>query len=116
MASHEGRVYLIVAATSGIGSALARRLTTAGAKVALAARNTAALDALGAQLGAGEFGRGPHRLAESRSDCRGKGCGRGNGSVCGGDLCEKWHPRQLRRPRTHADATHREPHAKRSTA
>ena len=55
MPSHDGRVYLIVAATSGIGSALARRLTTAGAKVALAARNKPALDALGAQLEAPTF-------------------------------------------------------------
>ena len=45
-------VHLILGATGGIGSALARRLHTQGARLMLAARNTAALDALGADLGA----------------------------------------------------------------
>ncbi len=55
MSGHTGRTYLIVAATSGIGSALAHSLVASGARVALAARNTASLDVLGEQLGAPTF-------------------------------------------------------------
>lgn len=45
-------VHLILGATGGIGSTLARQLVGAGARVVLAARNEAALTALGAELGA----------------------------------------------------------------
>ena len=55
MSEHTGRTYLIVAATSGIGSALAHSLVASGARVALAARNTTLLEALGTQLGAPTF-------------------------------------------------------------
>jgi 3-oxoacyl-[acyl-carrier protein] reductase len=45
-------VHLILGATGGIGSALARQLSAAGARVVLGARNVDALAALGAELGA----------------------------------------------------------------
>jgi 3-oxoacyl-[acyl-carrier protein] reductase len=45
-------VYLILGATGGIGSTLARQLATAGASLVLAARRADALEALGAELGA----------------------------------------------------------------
>ncbi|MEO7474899.1 MAG: SDR family oxidoreductase [Gemmatimonadales bacterium] len=45
------RAVLILGATGGIGSALARRLAGDGVRLGLAARNGAALDALGATLG-----------------------------------------------------------------
>ncbi len=44
--------YLILGATGGIGSALARQLAVSGAQLVLAARNTDALATLGAELGA----------------------------------------------------------------
>ncbi len=45
-------VHLILGATGGIGSALARQLATRGAHLVLAARNADALHALGTELGA----------------------------------------------------------------
>lgn len=45
------RAVLILGATGGIGSALARRLAADGVWLGLAARNSAALDALGSTLG-----------------------------------------------------------------
>jgi len=45
-------VYLILGATGGIGSTLARQLATTGASLVLAARRADALEALGAELGA----------------------------------------------------------------
>ena len=45
-------VHLILGATGGIGSALARLLHSRGARLLLAARNSVALDALGRELGA----------------------------------------------------------------
>lgn len=50
MQGHEGRRYLLAAATSGIGMALAHRLAKAGARLALAARDGERLAALGATL------------------------------------------------------------------
>jgi NAD(P)-dependent dehydrogenase (short-subunit alcohol dehydrogenase family) len=44
-------LHLILGATGGIGSALAQRLTASGARVVLAARDAAKLDALAASLG-----------------------------------------------------------------
>ena len=44
--------YLIVAATSGIGESLARRLAAGGARLSLTGRNEARLTALAAELGA----------------------------------------------------------------
>jgi len=45
-------VHLILGATGGIGSTLARQLAATGASLVLAARNAEALEALGAELGA----------------------------------------------------------------
>jgi NAD(P)-dependent dehydrogenase (short-subunit alcohol dehydrogenase family) len=45
----------ILGATGGLGSALARRLSAAGARLFLGARNEAALEALAAELGAEAF-------------------------------------------------------------
>jgi NAD(P)-dependent dehydrogenase (short-subunit alcohol dehydrogenase family) len=45
-------VHLILGATGGIGSTLARQLAAAGARLVLAARNTEALTALASELGA----------------------------------------------------------------
>lgn len=45
-------VYLILGATGGIGSTLARQLATTGASLVLAGRRADALEALGAELGA----------------------------------------------------------------
>lgn len=45
-------VHLILGATGGIGSTLARHLATTGASLVLAARRADALEALGAELGA----------------------------------------------------------------
>ena len=45
-------VHLILGATGGIGSTLARQLHGRGARLMLAARNATALDALGSELGA----------------------------------------------------------------
>ena len=45
-------VYLILGATGGIGSTLARQLATTGASLLLAARRADALEALGVELGA----------------------------------------------------------------
>jgi NAD(P)-dependent dehydrogenase (short-subunit alcohol dehydrogenase family) len=45
-------VHLILGATGGVGSALARQLATEGARLVLAARNADALSALGAELSA----------------------------------------------------------------
>ena len=45
-------VHLILGATGGIGSVLATQLHAQGARLVLAARNAAALDVLGAELGA----------------------------------------------------------------
>ncbi len=45
-------VHLILGATGGIGSALARQLASSGARLVLAARNSDALTTLGAKLGA----------------------------------------------------------------
>lgn len=55
MSEHSGRSYLLVAATSGIGSTLARNLVAHGAKVALAGRNAERLRALGEELGSPTF-------------------------------------------------------------
>lgn len=45
-------VHLILGATGGIGSTLARQLAASGAQLVLAARNADALEAVGAELGA----------------------------------------------------------------
>lgn len=45
-------VHLILGATGGIGSSLARQLASTGARLVLAARKAEPLDALGAELGA----------------------------------------------------------------
>jgi len=45
-------VHLILGATGGVGSALARQLAASGARLVLAARNTDALSALATELGA----------------------------------------------------------------
>jgi NAD(P)-dependent dehydrogenase (short-subunit alcohol dehydrogenase family) len=51
MTPTDAPLHLIIGAAGGIGSALARRLTAAGARVALAGRDRARLDALAATLG-----------------------------------------------------------------
>jgi NAD(P)-dependent dehydrogenase (short-subunit alcohol dehydrogenase family) len=57
---HRGRRYLLVGATGGIGSAVARRLRDQGASLVLAARRPEPLAALGAALGAS------HRVLDAR--------------------------------------------------
>src|ERR1700733_6922564 len=49
--SLEGRTALVTGASRGIGAAIARALDRAGARVALVARNAAALNATAEQLG-----------------------------------------------------------------
>ena len=55
MTHHNGRRYLIFAATSGIGADLVHRLAAAGARLALAARNAAALKELAATVDAAPY-------------------------------------------------------------
>jgi NADP-dependent 3-hydroxy acid dehydrogenase YdfG len=51
MAERDGRVFLITGASSGTGEATARQAAAAGHEVVLAARSTAKLEALAAELG-----------------------------------------------------------------
>ncbi len=57
---HVGRTYLLVGATGGMGSALARRLRRDGAALVLAARREEPLAALGQELDA------PHHVLDAR--------------------------------------------------
>jgi NAD(P)-dependent dehydrogenase (short-subunit alcohol dehydrogenase family) len=58
--THRGRRYLLVGATGGLGSAVARRLRSEGASLVLAARRPEPLAALGAELDA------PHHVLDAR--------------------------------------------------
>lgn len=57
--SLEGTAHLVLGGAGGIGSALARQLTAAGARVMLAGRRAEPLGALGAELGA------PHAVVDA---------------------------------------------------
>ncbi len=59
-------LYLIIGAAGGIGAALARQLAAGGARLVLAGRDAAKLEALAASLG--DAARGAHALDASRFD------------------------------------------------
>jgi NAD(P)-dependent dehydrogenase (short-subunit alcohol dehydrogenase family) len=55
---HEGRRYIVVGGTNGMGFATAQAVAAAGAKVAIIGRDAARAQAKAAELGAGHFGDG----------------------------------------------------------